>query len=273
MERYEERRSSDFRRGGRGSERRYGSSHGEIGGPRSYDRPSDVYDEDDNSSRGYSRGQRMRDDYEDESMYQNRDRDDFGSRGGYGGERGDYQGDSGRRRFSSSQGDYGRSYGHRQQRSSQGFGQSMSEGGSFSGDNQYGNEFSSGGRLSSGSRSFRSGSEQGENFRGRGPKGYSRSDERIREDVCERLSDNSGIDASEIEVQVSDGEVTLSGTVEERRIKRMAEDIVEDISGVKDVQNQIKVQKQSNGSDSMQSSESGKEGKSRDKSSQKSMTH
>lgn len=77
--------------------------------------------------------------------------------------------------------------------------------------------------------------------RGRGPKGYTRSDERIREDVNDRLSDDAYLDASEIEVSVSDGEVTLIGTVENRIDKRRAEDLADDISGVKNVQNQLRV--------------------------------
>lgn len=77
--------------------------------------------------------------------------------------------------------------------------------------------------------------------RGRGPKGYTRSDERIREDINDRLSDDSFLDASEIDVTVSNGEVTLTGTVENRIDKRRAEDLAEDISGVKNVQNQLRV--------------------------------
>jgi osmotically-inducible protein OsmY len=79
------------------------------------------------------------------------------------------------------------------------------------------------------------------NHRGRGPKGYTRSDERIKEDVNDRLSDDAFLDASEIEVMVSNGEVTLSGTVENRIDKRRAEDLAEDISGVSNVQNQLRV--------------------------------
>ncbi len=79
---------------------------------------------------------------------------------------------------------------------------------------------------------------------GRGPKGYQRSDERIREDVCERLTRHGRIDATEIDVQVRSGEVTLTGTVESRQAKRMAEDTVESISGVKEVSNQLRVQEQ-----------------------------
>jgi osmotically-inducible protein OsmY len=77
--------------------------------------------------------------------------------------------------------------------------------------------------------------------RGRGPKGYTRSDERIREDINDRLSDDSYLDATEIDVTVNNGEVTLTGTVENRIDKRRAEDLADDISGVKNVQNQLRV--------------------------------
>ena len=76
---------------------------------------------------------------------------------------------------------------------------------------------------------------------GRGPKGYRRSDERIEEDINEQLTRHPEIDASEIEVRVKNGEVTLSGTVDERHIKRMVEDVVEQASGVTEVHNQIRV--------------------------------
>jgi len=76
---------------------------------------------------------------------------------------------------------------------------------------------------------------------GKGPKGYQRTDERIREDVCVRLTDHPEIDASEVEVRVDGGEVTLSGTVEDRRVKRLAEDVTHSVSGVRDVHNQLRV--------------------------------
>jgi hypothetical protein len=78
-------------------------------------------------------------------------------------------------------------------------------------------------------------------FAGRGPKGYRRSDERIREDVNDRLTWSPELDATDIEVRVNDGEVTLTGVVEDRRAKRLAEDLVEDVFGVQDVQNQLKI--------------------------------
>ena len=78
--------------------------------------------------------------------------------------------------------------------------------------------------------------------RGRGPKNYVRSDERIRDDINDRLSDDDWLDASEIEVAVDKGEVTLTGTVARREDKRRAEDLVEQVSGVKHVQNSLRIQ-------------------------------
>lgn len=77
--------------------------------------------------------------------------------------------------------------------------------------------------------------------RGRGPKGYKRSDERICDEINERLTDDSWLDASGIDVAVSSGEVTLSGTVESRQDKHRAEQIAEDVSGVDHVQNNLRV--------------------------------
>lgn len=80
-------------------------------------------------------------------------------------------------------------------------------------------------------------------FVGRGPKGYRKSDERIREDISDRLTEAPDVDASELTVEVSSGDVTLTGTVQDRAQKRRAEDIVEECSGVSDVINNLRVQK------------------------------
>ncbi|MFN3459098.1 MAG: BON domain-containing protein [Novosphingobium sp.] len=80
-----------------------------------------------------------------------------------------------------------------------------------------------------------------ESHRGKGPGDYTRSDERIREDANDRLTDDHHIDARQISVMVTEGEVTLAGTVTSRGEKRHAEDLVEDISGVKHVQNNLRV--------------------------------
>jgi len=78
-------------------------------------------------------------------------------------------------------------------------------------------------------------------FAGRGPRNYKRSDNRIEEDINERLTQHGMVDASDIEVTVQNGEVTLRGSVDNRQAKRTAEDIVDSVFGVKDVTNQIKV--------------------------------
>ncbi len=77
-----------------------------------------------------------------------------------------------------------------------------------------------------------------------GPRGYRRADDRICEDVCDRLTQHGQIDASDIEVRVDNGEVTLAGMVDSRRTKRMAEDVVESVAGVRDVHNELRVRSQ-----------------------------
>jgi hypothetical protein len=84
------------------------------------------------------------------------------------------------------------------------------------------------------------GEGHGPSFAGRGPKGWRRSDERIREDVCEALSMHPALDASDTQVEVHDGVVTLRGTVEDRRSKRLAADIAESIAGVIDVRSELR---------------------------------
>lgn len=80
-----------------------------------------------------------------------------------------------------------------------------------------------------------------EDHRGRGPAGYTRSDDRIREDANDALTDDWGVDARDVTVSVANGEVTLDGTVPSRQQKRRAEDVVDDLSGVKHVQNNLRV--------------------------------
>ncbi len=75
-----------------------------------------------------------------------------------------------------------------------------------------------------------------------GPSNVERQDKRVYEDVCQRLADDDRIDASEIEVSVANGEVSLSGKVRSRMAKRRAAFVIEDILGVKDVHNAIRVE-------------------------------
>lgn len=88
------------------------------------------------------------------------------------------------------------------------------------------------------------GSREMQGYRGKGPKGYTRSDTRIEEDVNDCLTEDPNIDASMIEVSVKGGEVTLSGTVARREDKRHAEDAIERVSGVIHVQNNLRVKRE-----------------------------
>ncbi len=75
----------------------------------------------------------------------------------------------------------------------------------------------------------------------RGPKGYQRPDERLREDISERLMSAMHIDSSEVSVTVTDGKVTLEGTVPDRAMKHAIEDLVDACPGAQDIDNRIRV--------------------------------
>lgn len=110
-----------------------------------------------------------------------------------------------------------------------------------------------------GGRSFdadASGEGRGQH-RGRGPRGYRRSDERIKEDVCQCLTDDQHIDATNIDVAVNDREVVLSGTVSSRMQKRHAEDLIERLPGVRDVINGLRVASETQGTQSSGAQSSG----------------
>jgi len=77
--------------------------------------------------------------------------------------------------------------------------------------------------------------------RGKGPKGYQRSDDRIKEMISERLRDDPQIDPSEVTVTVQGGKVTLEGTVDSRQVKNAIEEIAEQYGN--DVQNNLRVQR------------------------------
>lgn len=77
--------------------------------------------------------------------------------------------------------------------------------------------------------------------RGRGPNGYTRTDELLKEIICEQLTDDPFIDASDVSIEVAQSEVTLRGTVPERRQKYAIEDLVADVAGVNEIHNYISV--------------------------------
>lgn len=126
--------------------------------------------------------------------------------------------------------------------SERGYGQSGYGPGGRSG---YGGQGSYGSQTGFGQTSMDTSGMTGQNwqgpYRGRGPKGYQRSNERLKEDICERLTDAPDVDASEIGIQCKDGIVTLEGSVESRHMKHRVEDIVDSCSGVRDVENRLRV--------------------------------
>ena len=103
------------------------------------------------------------------------------------------------------------------------------------------------------------GSQQGEH-RGKGPKGYQRSDERIKEMVCERLRDDPSIDPSEVTITVLSGTITLEGTVDSRQAKNAIEEIAEQF-GSQEVQNNLRVQRTQQSPGMQSSGESGQKGR------------
>jgi hypothetical protein len=120
----------------------------------------------------------------------------------------------------------------------QGFGGSSGYG---AGGQSYGQQY---GYRDDNETGHQSGSQFGgqqQSHRGRGPKNYARSDERIVEDINDRLTHADDIDASDIDVRCESGKITLEGTVEHRWMKHRAEDIADSCAGVKDVENRITV--------------------------------
>ena len=153
-----------------------------------------------------------------------------------------YQGQGGSEGYgggASGQGAGGRSFGGWDRGRQQGYGQQGY--GQQQGYSQQGRGYGQASAFGSGDNSTLQRMSDGDH-RGRGPKNYSRADDRIRDDINDRLTDDPWLDASEIEVAVSAAEVTLTGTVDTRDDKRHAEDIVEQVSGVKNVQNNLRVQ-------------------------------
>src|SRR5947208_2522046 len=78
-------------------------------------------------------------------------------------------------------------------------------------------------------------------YRGRGPRGYVRSPARIYEDLCDRLTDNPFVDASDIEVGIAGTEVTLNGTVNDPIALRQAQAIAEEVAGASHVHNRLQL--------------------------------
>jgi osmotically-inducible protein OsmY len=122
------------------------------------------------------------------------------------------------------------------------YGQEHSGSGGYTGYGTYGGRNARNDYVPPGHEQRDSGSRSGSGRSARrGPKGYKRTDERIRDDIYERLVSAEDIDSSDVSLQVSDGKVTLEGTVSKRRDKHAIEDLVVECFGVQDVENRIRV--------------------------------
>jgi osmotically-inducible protein OsmY len=78
------------------------------------------------------------------------------------------------------------------------------------------------------------------NTRADGP-AEQRPDEVIWEDIHDHLTTNPDLDATEVEIVVEDGDVTLTGRVDTRESKWQAEEIARAVPGVVDLHNRLKV--------------------------------
>jgi osmotically-inducible protein OsmY len=78
-------------------------------------------------------------------------------------------------------------------------------------------------------------------YKGVGPRGWRRQADRIQDDVAERLARDPSVDASDVEVTVTEGDVMLQGSVDTRAQRRRAEDLAWSVDGVHDVQNRLRV--------------------------------
>lgn len=68
---------------------------------------------------------------------------------------------------------------------------------------------------------------------------HQRSDGKIYEDICETFANNSYIEVEDIEIDVTEGIVTLKGRVPTREMKREAEACLRGVGDIKDVFNLI----------------------------------
>jgi osmotically-inducible protein OsmY len=71
--------------------------------------------------------------------------------------------------------------------------------------------------------------------------GEERPDERIREDVCDRLMQLGPADCTEIDVDVLDGVVTLRGAIPGDEAKNKAATVVQSVVGVRSVTNDLRI--------------------------------
>ena len=82
---------------------------------------------------------------------------------------------------------------------------------------------------------------QRETYRGQGPSNYRPTDARIRERLCEQLTDHADIDASTFSLDVDCGIVKLEGSVRDEAMKDRLLAAVQDTHGVVGVVDTLEV--------------------------------
>jgi len=200
---------------------------------------NEPWDESQNDNRGRSSGS---DPYGGNQQGWN-ERNRYGNAPGWQEDRGPY---GGQREGARGPGQYGQRSNYGRSEESQGFGPGMSGSPWPLGENSVqSNHYPS-------SANDRQGSGR-QSYRGVGPKGYERSDDRLKELICEHLTEHHDIDASEVSVEVNKGEVTLSGQVCDRNTRHQIENLVDACGGVKEIHNNLRVQSARSGNQNPQS--------------------
>jgi osmotically-inducible protein OsmY len=81
-------------------------------------------------------------------------------------------------------------------------------------------------------------------YEGSGSIQRQRADGIVTSDICARIATHDALDPSDVRVRTQHGVVTLSGVVDTRHDRRVAEQIVREVPGVKDVLNQLRTRTQ-----------------------------
>jgi hypothetical protein len=77
----------------------------------------------------------------------------------------------------------------------------------------------------------------------RGQRARRRPDETLAQEIREVLANDPELDATDVEIEVEGGAVTLSGVVDESDAKLLAEELIETLPGVREVHNRIRVER------------------------------
>ncbi len=86
--------------------------------------------------------------------------------------------------------------------------------------------------------------EQGRRQTNAGPRARRRSDESLAQEIREILTADQELEATDIEVEVEGGAVTLRGAVVDSDARLLAEELVETLPGVREVHNRLRVERE-----------------------------